>query len=316
MAEHRCFLGIDGGQSSTTAILGDETGRVLGVGRAGPCNHVSGAESEAKFREVVGGAVRSAAEAAGLDDLHFAGACLGLSGGVADKVALAKEIIQAEKYSIVNDAVIALTGATGGEPGIIAIAGTGSIAFGKNAAGNTARAGGWGYVFGDEGGAFDIVRQALRAALREEEGWGPTTALRKTLLDATGAPDVNTLLHWFYTPEFSKARIAGYANLVDEAASAGDTVAREILQASARALAALVEAVRRQLFHRGDPVRVSYIGGVFNSGVLRQRFATLVELESGAPVHRPAFGPAEGALIEAYRLAGLHVQPVHAPAGT
>ena len=82
------------------------------------------------------------------------------------------------------------------------IAGTGSFCFGRNGAGQTARAGGWGYVFGDEGGGFDLSRQAVRAGLRFEEGWGPPTALRAMLLEATGAVDMNDLLHRMYTAEY------------------------------------------------------------------------------------------------------------------
>ena len=103
--------------------------------------------------------------------------------------------------------------------------------------------------------------------------------------------------------------------LVDEAARNGDAAAREILQHAAQALATFAAAVRRQLFHRGEPARTSYIGGVFRSDILRERFAMLVQLESDAPVHPPAMGPAAGALIEAYRLAGLNVQPSNAPPG-
>ncbi len=306
-------------------MIGDETGRVRGVGRAGPCNHVGTAESQARFREAIGGAVRAAIAASGLTETGiaetgiaetgFAAACLGLSGGPADKAALVREIVRAEKYVITNDAVVALTGATAGEPGVIAISGTGSIAFGRNAQGRTARAGGWGYVFGDDGGAFDLVRQAVRAALRQEEGWGPATVLRESLLTATGAADMNQLLHWFYTPDYPKARIASYAKLVDAAARRQDAIAREILQGSAQALATLVAAVRRQLFLRGEPARISYIGGGFASELLRERFAMLVELESDTQVHPPAFGPAAGALIEAYRSAGLPIHPMDAPRG-
>jgi len=126
---------------------------------------------------------------------------------------------------------------------------------------------------------------------------------------------MNDLLHRFYTPAYPRARIASYAKLVDEAAREGDAAARDILHAAAQALATLVAAVRRQLFHRGDLERTSYIGGVFGSGILRERFAMLVELESDRPVHPPVHGPAAGALIEAYRLAGLHVQPLNAPPG-
>ena len=318
MSENQWFLGVDGGQSSTSAMIGDAGGRVLGVGRAGPCNHVSTAESQARFREAIGGAVQDAAVAAGRsgeEGIEFVAACLGLSGGPADKDALVREIVQAGKYVIVNDAVVALAGATAGEPGVVAVSDTGSIAFGRNSEGRTARAGGWGYIFGDEGGAFDLVRQAIRAALRHEEGWGPSTSLRGSLLTATGAADVNQLLHWFYTPDFPRARIAGYAKLVDEAGRQGDAVARDILQESARALATLVGAVRKQLFQRHETARISYIGDVFGSDILRERFATLIELECETHIHPPAFGPAAGALIEAYRAAGLQLHPIHAPRG-
>ncbi len=311
----RWFLGVDGGQSSTAALIGDESGKVVGVGHAGPCNHVSTAESHARFRDAIGGAVSAASQAAGITEARFAAACLGLSGGPHDKDALVREIISAEHYHITNDAVIALLGATAGEPGVIAIAGTGSIAYGRNAEGRTARAGGWGYVFGDEGGAFDIVRQAVRASLRNEEGWGHATSLREVLLEATAASDMNDLLHRFYTPAYPRPRIASYAPLVDEAARNGDAAAREILQNAAQSLATFAAAVRRQLFHRGELARTSYIGGAFRSDILRERFAMLVQLESDAPVHPPALGPAAGALIEAYRLAGLRVQPSNAPSG-
>ena len=311
----RRFLGVDGGQSSTTALIGDETGRVAGVGRGGPCNHVSSAEARTRFTAAIGEAIGAALRGAGIADANFEAACVGLSGGPTDKDALVRNLVRAQKYSITSDAVIALMGATTGEPGVIAIAGTGSIAFGRNAEGRTARAGGWGYAFGDEGGAFDLVRQAVRAGLRQEEGWGPSTALREALLKATGAASMNDLVHRFYTPEFPRARIASFAKLVDEAARNGDAVARDILHGGAQVLATLVAAVRRQLFHRSEQTRVSYIGGVFESAMLRERFAMLVELESSCRLEPPAYGPAAGALLEAYRMAGLKVHPRDAPRG-
>ena len=202
-----------------------------------------------------------------------------------------------------HDAHIALAGATGAEPGIIVIAGTGSIVFGRNVAGVTARAGGWGYVFGDEGGAFDLVRQALRAVLRNEEGWGPPTSLRDVLLETTGARDGHQLLHLLYTDEYPRDRVAGWAVLVDQAARAGDAVARDILGSAAQSLAAMTAAVRAQLFERCGIVDVRYSGGVFGSEPLLERFRMLVELEEGTRVSAPQHSAAEGALLEAYRIA-------------
>jgi len=303
----RLYLGIDGGQSSTTALIGDETGQVLGTGRAGPSNHAAAGEGRRKFIAAITDSVQDAAKTAGVKDPAFEAACLGLSGGPDDKEALAKETIRAQRYLITHDAYIALAGATGGEPGIIVIAGTGSMVFGRNDAGVTARAGGWGYVFGDEGGAFDLARQALRAILRNEEGWGPPTALRQALLEATGARDGNQLMHRLYTDEYPRDRVAGWARLVDQAARAGGAVASDILGSAAQQLASLTAAVRRQLFKQSGVVSVCYSGGVFGSQPLLERFRMLVELEEGNQVSPPRHNPAEGALLEAYRLGSAKV---------
>lgn len=308
----RLFLGLDGGQSGTTALVADESGRVLGAGQAGPCNHVEGPYGRTKFTAAINESVTAACEQAGVEP-RFAAACLGFSGGPADKHALARELIHAEQFLITDDASIALTGATGGAPGIVTVAGTGSICYGRNAAGKQARAGGWGHVFGDEGGAFDLARQALRAALRFEEGWGPPTALHRMLLAKTSAGTANDLLHSLYSTDYSKPGIAALARLVDEAAVNGDAVAGELLSAAANQLATLTAAVRSQLFSAGDKVRVAWMGGVFRSNSLRERFRILVELEDGAAAGPSAHGPAVGALIDAFRLAGLNIEPFDIP---
>ena len=308
----RYLLGVDGGQSSTTALIGDGEGRTIGFGRGGPCNHVAGGDGRAKFLDAVGGCVRAACEQAGIAP-QFEAACLGFSGGPDDKRALVTELLSAAHLLVTDDALIALVGATAGEPGLITIAGTGSIAFGRNADRRTARAGGWGYIFGDEGGAFDIVRQALRAALRYEEGWGPATTLRDRLLTETGSSDANQALHLFYTPAYPRSRVAKLASLVDTAAAGGDTVAQQIMNGAAVQLSMLASAVRSMLFAERERVRVSYIGGVFRSTRVLERFRGMMELDERCEVAPPAYGPAAGALIEAYRLASLAVQVSNLP---
>jgi N-acetylglucosamine kinase len=303
----RLFLGVDGGQSGTIALIGDEAGRVLGAGSGGPCNHAEAAEGRQKLVRAVGDSVAAACAPAGLDvrAVRFAAACFGMSGGPEDKQAILREILRADVVVVTDDAVIALAGATAGEPGIVTIAGTGSIAFGRNAAGRTARTGGWGYIFGDEGSAFDIARQALRAALRAEEGWGTPTALGRALLDATGSADANGALHRFYTPDWPRSRVAALAPLVDEAAMAGDAVARDILRNAAQQLAVLTSSVRGQLWKPGEPARVAWTGGAFRSRILLERYRCLVELEDGNRTGPPEYNPAAGALIEAYSAVGL-----------
>jgi N-acetylglucosamine kinase len=299
------FLGVDGGQSSTTALIGDETGRVLGFGRGGPCNHVSGPEARDRFMSAIGGCVREALSQAGLaDGQKFEGACFGFSGGPADKQSLLSEMFTVEHRIVTHDAMIALAGAHGGAAGIIVIAGTGSIAFGRNSEGKVARVGGWGYVYGDEGGGFDITRQALRAALRLEEGWGPPTVLREKLLAATGAANANDLMHRFYTPAWPRPKIAALSKLVDEAADAGDVIAADILSGAAQQLAGIVVACRRLTVGVEAEAAVAPIGGVFKSVRLKEDFTRRVEAVPGLSVRPPMYNPAAGALLEAYRAAG------------
>jgi len=304
----RLFLGVDGGQSSTTVLIANERGRVLGRGVSGPCNHAGAGEGRAKLLRAVLGGLAQACEEAGLDPetVQFAAACFGMSGGPDDKLAILEEILQADRLIVTHDAETALSGGTPDGQGIVVIAGTGSIAFGRNASGQTGRAGGWGYVFGDEGGAFDLVRQALRAALRMEEGWGPPTALREKLLESTGASGANQVLHDFYAPQWPRSRVAGLAREVDLAATEGDAVALRLLENAAQELALLAAAVRSQLWSPEDGVDVVYVGGVFESGRLRERFRMLVELVDGNRCAAPHYGPAEGALLQAMRASGLN----------
>jgi N-acetylglucosamine kinase-like BadF-type ATPase len=288
------FLGIDGGQSSTTALIGDGDGNVAGYGRGGPCNHVSGSEARTKFLGAIGTCVRAAAGQAGLASdaegrYPFAAACSGFSGGAKDKAHLLDEIFLAEAKLVTHDALIALAGATGGEPGVMVISGTGSIAFARDAEGRTIRAGGWGYIYGDE-------------------GWGPATSLRAKLLAATGVQDVDDLMHRFYTPEFARPQIAAMSKLVDEAAAEGDAVASEIIRKAAESLAGYARAARTVAFGAESTIPVRCVGGGFQSERMRNAFSSLIE---AAP---PKYLPAAGALLEAYRIGGLpHMQLKNVP---
>jgi len=299
----KLYLGVDGGQSSTTALIADEGGRVIGRGRGGPCNHVTTAEGRAKFLNAIGDCLNQACREAGIEKatVQFAAVCLGLSGGCEDKEAYTRELIRSERYKITHDAEIALSGATAGEPGIIMIAGTGSMAFGRNARGQKARAGGWGYVFGDEGGAFDLTRRALRAALQFEEGWGERTALHQLLLKSGGAGNANELLHRFYG-RLDRSYIATLAILVTQAAETGDSVALAILRKAAAKLSWYVTGVYKNLFASGKSVPVAPVGGVFKSEFVRNEFSRCVWESIACKVTPPRFSPASGALLEALRL--------------
>src|SRR3954451_9292535 len=104
----RLFLGVDGGQSGTTAVIGDETGRVLGTGEAGPCNHAAAGEGRAELERAVRGSVAVACAQAGLkaDAVEFEAACFGMSGGPDDKREILARILRVKRFEVTNDAVI------------------------------------------------------------------------------------------------------------------------------------------------------------------------------------------------------------------
>ena len=307
MPSGRFFLGVDGGQSSTKAVVGDLSGTILGRAAGGPCNHAAAGEGEAKLRKVMRALLRDVATAAGLPGgTVFDGACFAMSGGADDKRAVLRELTPADALEVTIDATGALEGATGGGPGIVVIAGTGSIALGRDTSGSIARVGGWGYVFGDEGSAFDIVRRALRAALGAEEGWAEPTELKGLLLEATESKTANEALHRFYAPDWPRDRIAAIAPRVDRLAERGDTGAKDVLAECGRALGSMALRVAGALPNGADGLTVYPCGGVFDSKFIHDAFVGALE-NSKLLVKRPQYDAATGALLIAYRLAGVRV---------
>jgi N-acetylglucosamine kinase-like BadF-type ATPase len=275
----------------------------MGQGLGGQSNHVKGPEGRTRLIRAVTEALSGACRQAGLSmsTIEFDSACLGFTGGIEDKEPILREIVPCRRLRIMDDVTIALTGAHEDRPGIIVIAGTGSVAMGRNAEGRTARAGGWGYAFGDEGGAWGIVRDALRAALRWHEEWGPPTLLHDLLLQQTGEADIHVLRRQFYTEDYPRPRVAAFSKLVEEAAQQGDTIALGILNDAAQSLVNLVHVVHRRLFASAEAIPVAPIGGVFESRTVRERFQSMLEANAVCIV-QPRHEPAVGALLEAIRM--------------
>jgi len=280
-------------------VIGDGSGSVLGTGFGGQSNHVKGAEGRTRLIEAVTSAVSEACRNAGFapEAVEFDAACLGFTGGGDGKQEILSSFLKCRNLIVTDDLTIALAGAHAGGPGIITIAGTGSVSMGRNADGQVARAGGWGYAFGDEGGAWGIVREAMRAALRIDEEWGPPTLVRELLLQATGESDLHTLRRKFYTEDYPRPRVASFARLVDQAARQGDPVALGILESAADHLVSLTQVVRNRLFSPAGPVNVACIGGVFQSDIIRARFTSELEADSAFHVVPPVHEPPVGALL-------------------
>lgn len=245
--------------------------------------------------------------AAGLPEgTAFEGACHGLSGDWPEAHRVAAKVVPAETVTAASDTEVALEGAAGGEPGVVVVAGTGSMALARDLSGRTTRCGGWGYLFGDRGGAFDLVRQALRKALASEEGWGGPTTLRDLFLKATATETVNDALHRFYSADWPHHRVAALAPGVDVAAGHGDQCALEVLRAAGTHLGELAARAVRALPSPGQVASVYRAGGVFRSETVRSAFARTVR-SAGLQPARPHHDASVGALLLAYRSRGLTV---------
>lgn len=271
------FLGVDGGGTATRLALVDATGRVVGRLEGGTTNQaVVGMDAATTtLRELIA----SAAADAGAS-LPLAGGWVGLAGSDrdAERAAIRNALagLVANPH-VTSDAALALS-ATPDGTGIALIAGTGSIAFGRAPNGGTGRAGGWGHVFGDEGSAYGIAVEALRAVAAADDGRGPETALTEALLAfwQVGAPQ--ELIGRIYAPGVRKADIAAAAPTVIATALAGDAVARAILDDAASSLADLVHALARRLPFP-DPPPVMASGGLILHAE-RLRAATEARLDS------------------------------------
>ena len=143
--------------------------------------------------------------------------------------------------------VSALAGALGAPCGMVLIAGTGSICFGRDAAGKTARSGGYGHKIDDEGSGYALGRDALAAVVRAQDGRGPRTLLTDLVFAQLKVVDVGGLVQFTYDPQTDKKQIAALAPLVARAYEAGDEAAKAVVEKACRELALLVDPVARAL---------------------------------------------------------------------
>jgi glucosamine kinase len=292
------FLGIDGGGTRTACLIGDENS-VLGSGAAGASNLLR--VGEAAARRALSDAIRQACDAANIDPSQISRTCVGLAGAARPDVSESVRRILSETVSgeieIVGDMVVALHAAFGGGPGIVVIAGTGSIAYGRNRAGQVARAGGWGFAVSDEGSGHWIGRAAVSAALRAaDESVVPPLlqALMKvwnvqnrdalvTAANASPAPDFAELF-----PEVSAA------------ANSGDELAASILRRAGSELAVLGRIVVGRLFPGAKTIPVAMSGGVFgNSALVRKAFYNELSGERPVAMDEKIVEPVLGALDRA-----------------
>jgi len=310
------FLGVDGGASSTICAVCTDDGAVLGIGRGGPSNHILAPGGRARARQALGTALDAALRAARLGAVEFRAAQFGMTGINADSSEsraleeVVGETLAVGTVRVDNDALVALAGAFACGPGVVVAAGTGSIALGLDGTGSQARAGGWGYIFGDEGSGFGLGRAGVSAALHALDGSGPQTILTDRIPLVMGM-SVQAIPMAFYNGQIGRPRIARLARVVTAAAEAGDGVAGKLVESAAASLADLVVAVAHRLTWPGGATPVALVGGFFDGGVivLRPLRLALATRVPGAVLVPARYDPAAGALLLALQTAGIPHTP-------
>jgi glucosamine kinase len=275
------YAGIDGGQTATMAVIGDET-RVLARGAAGPADEIGATHDSTRLRDALEGALANALAAAHLSPQTTFDAIVAGVSGYEGRIYGQAPRMPTQNFLLLHDAPIAHAGAFRGEPGVVVIAGTGSVAYAVAGDGRTRTSGGWGYLFGDEGSAFWIARTFIARATEN-------ATLVRPLLEYFDAGNLRVLVRAFYSGEISRERLASFAAIA--------LTSEEMAEAAASELARLAACAVLE-----RPCNIAFVGGLFGNA----NFAARVHSRTRAvlpdcAIVEPSSDPAEGALILARR---------------
>jgi N-acetylglucosamine kinase-like BadF-type ATPase len=301
-------LGIDGGGTKTVCLVMDAQGTIAGRGEAGPSNYqtigleaagrsisqaIAQAVSQLPGGEIVGIGVGLAGVGRSQDQQVVQGWMTDLHP---DGPLPVRWHLGSEGIVVTHDCAIALIGGTGVSEGVAIVAGTGSIAYGCNRQGDSKRAGGWGYRFGDEGSGYQIAIAGLRAVARSHDGRGPQTQLTPAFLKSLQLQHIDDLIPVIYRQGWGVKEIAALSTLVDQVAAQGDAIANQILDEAVAELALTTQTVAAALFTPEQSFEVVTIGGVWRSTYpLRDRFSQSLSrhfprVQVISPRHEPAYG--------------------------
>ncbi len=298
------FLGVDGGGTKTHIVLMKHSGEIVCEGLAGPSNPLRVGVETAVGNIIK--AVNDACDEGAVSRGDIVAATLGLAGvRRADLRQRVRErfmkSLGVANVVVVTDAEIALYATTRGKPGLVVIAGTGSICLGKNAEGKIAISGGWGPLAGDEGGGVGIAQTALHSVAKASDGRGTATSLSDRAAEYFRASGPENLIVAIYSPQVDNTRIAGFAKFVVEAAQDGDAVATGILKDAGYELGLAARAVILKLGLAKTKVPIGCVGSVFNAGEMltRDMIDTIRKVAPQAFLTKPDVLPAQAAAIMA-----------------
>jgi N-acetylglucosamine kinase-like BadF-type ATPase len=294
-------------------VIATADGRIIGRGEGGPLIHLAAAGGPERFAASLEAAVAGAWETADRAPSEVEAVGLGITGVEADgdEAAIVARILPtvlaARVAAIQSDAVTALIGAHAGEPGIMAISGTGSVVFGRDRHDHSWRVGGWGWLLGDEGSALAIGRDGLIVALQAFDHAVEPTTLSAAFVEYFQVSRPRDIKNLVYAPDFGARGFGQLARVVSAEAEHGDRTAQAIVERHAQALARDVLAVTRELDFADGPIAVAAIGGAFEHVFgLRSNFELILgEASPRVNVGDAALPPVLGAVLLAAQAAGI-----------
>jgi len=304
-------IGIDGGGTETKGALTDFSGSILSqyVGTATNYQVIGGQKLKVELERMFDELMQRAA----ISEKKVSHIYLGLAGaGRASDRQEIKALFQRTPYenkiTVESDARVALAGAFGGKAGIILIAGTGAICFGKNESGPVVRSGGWGYMLGDEGSGYFVGQQAIMAALKDLDGRGEKTSLRQQLESRYHLQQIDEIIPLIYKGKIDRTEIASLTPIVFKVAEEGDTLAVDIVKRTGQELGKLAKAVAEKLNLKNKNIPIAAIGGLFNAreAFINEIFKEVYDLSWDIDISDPQFPPAVGAAILA--LENCHIE--------
>jgi glucosamine kinase len=263
----RLFVGIDGGGTHSYGVAVNEAGRVLATAQSGSLNFHGGGLDRARssLSELI--VALKLPDVCAVDNFVIGCAALFTDSTEEEKESFCGGIVPLPRTRLVGDCVTAYHGASLGQPGMLVIAGTGSIILVRNEAGEFSQIGGWGHILGDAGSAWWIALESIQAAIAASEGLGPPTELNALIRRFYDVKELKDIIPLVYDVSFTKDKFAAAAGFLARHASE-DEVFQEICVRGGRKLAAqaLAAATRAQL--RLNPMPLYMSGAVLEKNAL------------------------------------------------
>ena len=306
-------IGIDGGATHSVGVAVGANGIVIGTARAGSLNFLGSGLDTARrnLKRLVGELNRRLNGRQSMNAAVVGCAALFSDATPTEKKLLCGGILPLSRTRVVSDCQTAYFGATLGDPGVVVISGTGSIVLARNARGRFGRVGGWGHLLGDEGSAYWIAREAVRAAVAAEEGRGPKTRLGEEVRRWFAVKRLTDLVSEFYQPGLTKDEFASLAGRLSGKLLNRDPVFRDICRRAGQELAAQTFTAVKRAGVKARPLPVRIVGGVLTgNSVVRRSFTRGLRRRLPIRIVESKLSPVLGAAGMALSDCGIRLSPV------